>query len=129
MLLPVADILLIERRVCSCCKRTYDSPGNYIHRLDSSPEGELTKKVMHVRRELGHEKGADPSVNLRAVRIVEIAVPACQACFLPNISWQNAHAVLPEKPERVWTEPGRASVLPLVRKLRNLPDTISARDL
>lgn len=130
MLLPVADILLIERRRCQHCGKSYDSPGIFIHRLDSSPEGELSKKSMHSRRPLGHERGGDPHVELRAVRIFEVSVPFCQACWSPNISWQNANAILPDRPERQWSEPGQAFARTLSpRPLRNLPDTISAKDL
>lgn len=131
MLLPIADILLIERRRCTNCDKTYDAPGVYIHRLESSPEGELSKKVMHSRRPLGHEKGGDPHVELRAVRLIETSVPFCQACWQPNISWQNANAILPERPERqpVETQIALAYKRTAITRFRNLPDTISTKDL
>lgn len=131
MLLPIADVLLIERRICAHCGARYDAPGIFIHRLESSPQGELSKKIMHSRRPLGHEKGGDPHVELRACRIVEVEVPFCQACWSPNISWQNANAILPERPERLPAETQIALAYHrrAIAKFRNLPDTISTKDL
>jgi hypothetical protein len=131
MLVPVADILLIERRRCKCCDKTYDAPGIFIHRLESSPEGELSKRVMHARREIGHEKGADPFVPYRAVRLFEVSVPHCLACWNTNISWQNANAIIPERPEyeRSWKTIIGSLPRKLPKKLRPLPDTISTKDL
>lgn len=131
MLLPIADILLIERHRCQCCGKTYDTPGCFIHRLESSPEGELSKRVMHARRELGHPKGADPTVDLKAVRLFEVSVPHCLSCWHPNISWQNANAIVPERPERqsVETRIALAYKDSARKAYRNLPDTISTKDL
>lgn len=90
-LLPVADCLVIEHRICRCgCEHLCPAP--VVHRLLASPAGEPRKLVLRPRH-------ADEfPLQLQTTHTVRIAIPFCPVCFEPNIAWSDASQLVPQRP-------------------------------
>lgn len=92
MLLPTADILLIEIRTCKC-GQSFRSPCPEVKRLYRTPIEEPTK------HEISRVKEPDePPMLYAAIREVHISVPACESCFKANASYTQVQAIIPKRP-------------------------------
>lgn len=110
MLLPVADILLIEERTCAHCANTFSVPSPTLYRLYKAPTNEPEKlelRALKAQPSTAAEEEHLHALPRRAVHRVSISVPNCQFCFththpyaevaairpVPEHSLQNAFAV------------------------------------
>lgn len=89
---PVADVIVIEHRICQGCGSSHLIEAGKVHRLFSSCEGEPVKKVLRLR------KPDEPPLDMRVFRIVEVPAAHCCHCWAPTHSWADALAVTPPKP-------------------------------
>lgn len=96
----IADVMLVERRRCKC-GTIFHTPSTRVHRLLRSHKGALlpiTQCRSRVEFSNAAGRNADPCVDLRTFRIVDVYVAACLSCWRPNISWDEARAITPDPP-------------------------------
>lgn len=91
-LMPVADVLLTERRICQACGSIHDAPSDRVHRLLSSCAGDPFKRVLRPR------KVSELPLDLRVVHTIEVAATHCAICWIPSGGWGEAWRTEPEKP-------------------------------
>lgn len=91
-LYPIADVLIIEHRRCSCCGVEYICPSPVISRLLASPAGESRKLVLRPRKE------DELPLPISSVHTVHVAMDHCLTCWEPNASWLVASAIVPKRP-------------------------------
>lgn len=93
MLIPVASVLVIERRRCSCCGCVYDAPSANIHDLLISPVGDApAHSIQRVPR--GHY----PLSDRKTLFIKEIDIPTCIFCWERTDEWYQVIAERPARP-------------------------------
>jgi hypothetical protein len=100
MLLPIADILLIETRVCTCGSR-FEVPSPCTYRLYKSPTNEPEKTEIRALKHLPatREEQADLTPHeRRAIRYIEVKVPYCTACFTPTNTYAEVESLRPLPP-------------------------------
>lgn len=103
-LLPVADVLIIERKHCVRCLTTHIAPSPFRYRLFKSCVGEPDKTEIRklkwdpVKNE---ELGDLTPLAERTVYTINISMDQCQSCWAPTL--QHAEALLRHPPAPVQT--------------------------
>lgn len=90
---PVADVLLIERRICKACGSMWETPSDKVHRLFSHYEGAPYKKVLRLR------KPDETPLDRTVLHTVILPATHCPCCWRPNTGYGDALATVPPKPQ------------------------------
>lgn len=98
--LPVADLIICECRICKACGSVKSHTSSRVHRLLSSCRGDPLKKIVRLRRK------DEMPLDTRCVRVVEIFTDHCQECWDENTPFTEAFEIVPERPPvRLFTLP------------------------
>jgi hypothetical protein len=93
-LMPVADVLITERRICQACGSIHETPSDRVHRLLSSCEGDPFKRVLRPR------KPEETPLDRLAEHTVEVKATHCHVCWQPSHGWGDVWNIEPAKPPR-----------------------------
>ena len=93
-LMPVADVLITERRVCKACGNVSHTQCDRVHRLLSSCAGDPFKRVLRPR------KPEDPPTDRKVEHIITIPTEHCAACWRPTHLWGEVWNIQPPAPPR-----------------------------
>lgn len=85
---PIADILLIEHRVCKKCGFGAYGPSPHIMRLFTSTDG-LGKHILERR------KPEDIPLPHRAQRVIEVETESCMSCWKATHEWDAVASAAP----------------------------------
>lgn len=134
-LLPVADVLLIERRTCRCgAIHETVSPARY--RLFKACAGEPDKTEIRALKDFPERESELPDIrpmSERSIAYHDTSVPWCAACFRETIPIAEARAIRPPAPAQLlgttmstaWTKAQSAATgKPAKDKPRIVPLTI-----
>lgn len=100
-LLPVADVLIIERKRCAKCGSTFEAPSPFRYRLYKSPINEPDKtEIRKLRLEPESRDAQSDLIPLerRTTYYLDIAMDQCQHCWGENTPHATASAIRPLPP-------------------------------
>lgn len=91
-LMPVADVLITERRICKACGSISEAQSDRVHRLLSSCEGDPFKRVLRPR------KADEFPLDMRLMHTVEVRATHCACCWQPTHAFWEAVDIRPKRP-------------------------------
>lgn len=127
-MLPVADVLLIERKLCKCGS-IVENNSPFRYRLFKACQGEPDKTEIRKLKdfpEKSDEMGDLTPLPDRVISYHEIRTPWCAQCFQPNMSLDVARSIRPPAPfhslyltsPSVWTKAQSGATGKAARKPR-----------
>lgn len=93
-IMPVADVLITERRVCKACGNIQEAQSDRVHRLLSSCAGDPFKRVLRPR------KPTEPPLDLKVEHFITVFSEHCACCWTPTHLWGEVWNIQPEPPAR-----------------------------
>lgn len=100
-ILPVADLIICECRICKGCGSVKAHTSSRVHRLLSSCRGDPEKKIIRLRRK------DELPLDRKCVKVVEIFTDHCAECWEENTPIDEAWQIVPERPAvRLFTVAG-----------------------
>lgn len=91
--LPVADVLITERRICSACGSISEAQSDRVHRLLSSCEGDPYKRVLRPRKPDEHP------LDRRVSYTHTVFAEHCACCWQPTQMWGEVVDIRPKRPK------------------------------
>lgn len=92
--MPVADVLITERRICRACGSVSEAQSDRVHRLLSSCAGDPFKRVLRPR------KPDEPPLDLKVEHFITVYAEHCACCWSPTHLWGEVWNIQPEAPVR-----------------------------
>lgn len=90
--MPVADVLITERRVCKACGNIQEAQSDRVHRLLSSCSGDPFKRVLRPR------KPEEPPLDIKVEHTIEVLAEHCACCWSPTHLWGEVWNIQPPRP-------------------------------
>lgn len=92
--LPIADVLITERRICKACGSIHEAQSDRVHRLLSSCEGDPFKRVLRPR------KPQEQPLDMKVRYTIEVLAEHCAICWESNTLIGIAWEIAPRRPKR-----------------------------
>ena len=93
-LMPVADVLITERRVCRACGSVSEAQSDRVHRLLSNCAGDPYKRFLRPR------KPDELPLEMRVRHTITVEAEHCAICWTTTHFASQAFEVEPERPKR-----------------------------